>query len=166
MRELVLPPGRGQTPPPVDLEVFSPEKPGVLFSQLVGVGGSASLGVVLLISGFLHNLVTCSSFGLCGWLVKHAGAQRRPALWDVSVLEEEQEESRPRCCPDFIPPARAQRSGGGARVQQSVQLLMWAESRAGLFALCSFRVQMKSGSYSFLGAPCPLWEGLLCKHEQ
>lgn len=29
---------------------------------------------------------------------------------------------------DFIPPARAQRSGGGARVQRSVQLLMWAES--------------------------------------
>lgn len=99
MTERVLRPGRGQTPPPVDLEVFSPEKPGVLFSQLVGVGGSASLGVVLPISGFLHNLVTCSSFGLCGWLVKHAGVQRRPRPWDDSVLEEEPEESRPRCCP-------------------------------------------------------------------
>ena len=37
------------------------------FSHLVGVWGSAELGVVRPVSGLLHNSATCSGCGLHGW---------------------------------------------------------------------------------------------------
>lgn len=64
---LVLPPGLGKALPPVDPEVFSREKPGVLFSHLVGVSGCAELGIVLPMSDLLHSLVTCASVEQVGW---------------------------------------------------------------------------------------------------